>query len=112
MAELSFGCCCLESIRRRFLKDSKVVSNLKLRLSYGEIGNQAIDSYQTMTRLKSKTYSWAGNGFYTWQPDGLANKGLGWEVSKTWNAGVDLGYLIICWEVRWNFIIRVMKICC
>lgn len=74
-----------------FLKDSKVVSNLKLRLSYGEIGNQAIDSYQTMTRLKSKTYSWAGNGFYTWQPDGLANKGLGWEVSKTWNAGVDFG---------------------
>lgn len=74
-----------------FLKDSKVVSNLKLRLSYGEIGNQAIDSYQTMTRLKSKTYSWAGNGFYTWRPDGLANKGLGWEVSKTWNAGVDFG---------------------
>ena len=74
-----------------FLKDSKVVSNLKLRLSYGEIGNQAIDSYQTMTRLKSKTYSWAGNGFYTWQPDGVANKGLGWEVSKTWNAGVDFG---------------------
>ena len=74
-----------------FLKDSKVVSNLKLRLSYGEIGNQAIDSYQTMTRLKSKTYSWAGNGFFTWQPDGLANKGLGWEVSKTWNAGVDFG---------------------
>lgn len=74
-----------------FLKDSKVVSNLKLRLSYGEIGNQAIDSYQTMTRLKSKTYSWAGNGFYTWQPGGLANKGLGWEVSKTWNAGVDFG---------------------
>ena len=29
--------------------------------------------------------------FYTWQPDGLANKGLGWEVSKTWNAGVDFG---------------------
>ena len=74
-----------------FLKDSKVVSNLKLRLSYGEIGNQAIDSYQTMTRLKSKTYSWAGNGFYTWQPDGLANMGLGWEVSKTWNAGVVFG---------------------
>ena len=68
-----------------FLKDSKVVSNLKLRLSYGEIGNQAIDSYQTMTRLKSKTYSWAGNGFYTWQPDGLANKGLGLECrSRFW----------------------------
>ena len=74
-----------------FLEDSKVISNLKLRLSYGQIGNQSIDPYQTMTRLKSKTYSWAGVGFYTWQPDGLANKGLGWEVSKTWNAGIDFG---------------------
>lgn len=75
-----------------FLKDNETLSNLKLRLSYGEIGNQAIDPYQTMTRLKSKTYSWAGSGFYTWQPDGLANKALGWEVSKTWNAGVDFGF--------------------
>lgn len=74
-----------------FLKESPFLSNLKLRVSYGQIGNQAIDPYQTMTRLKSKTYSWAGDGFYTWQPDGLANKALGWEVSKTWNMGVDFG---------------------
>lgn len=74
-----------------FLKDNNVVSNLKLRASYGEIGNQAISPYQTMTRLKSKTYDWyGGNGFYTWQPDGLANKALGWEISKTWNVGLDL----------------------
>jgi len=77
----------------KFLEGNNILSRLKLRLSYGQIGNQAIDSYQTMTRLKSKTYSWAGTGFYTWQPDGLANKSLGWEVSKTWNAGVDFGFL-------------------
>lgn len=77
-----------------FLKDNNVVSNLKLRASYGEIGNQAISPYQTMTRLKSKTYDWyGGNGFYTWQPDGLANKALGWEISKTWNVGLDFGFL-------------------
>lgn len=75
-----------------FLKDNRVVSDLKLRASYGEIGNQSISSYQTLTRLKSKTYSWAGQGFYTWQPDGLANKGLTWEVSKTINAGADFGF--------------------
>lgn len=44
----------MENHRRRFLKDNNVVSNLKLRASYGEIGNQAISPYQTMTRLKSK----------------------------------------------------------
>lgn len=75
-----------------FLKGNQFISNLKLRASYGEIGNQAISSYQTMTRLKSKTYDWyGGKGFYTWQPDGLANKALGWEISKTWNAGLDFG---------------------
>ncbi len=75
----------------QFMVDNNIFSNLKLRLSYGEIGNQAIDPYQTMTRLKYSTYSWDKTGIYTWQPDGLANKSLGWEVSKTWNFGVDFG---------------------
>lgn len=71
-----------------FMRNTQV-DELKLRLSYGEIGNQSISEYQTLTRLKSKSYSWAGAGFYTWQPDGLANTGLTWEVSKSINAGVD-----------------------
>lgn len=77
-----------------FLKNNPVVSTLKLRASYGEIGNQAIGTYETMTTLKSKTYNWyGGNGFYTWQPNGLANKALGWEISKTWNVGLDFGFM-------------------
>jgi len=76
-----------------FLKGSSV-SNLKLRASYGEIGNQAIGLYQTMTKLKSKTYDWYNSGgFYTWQPDGLANKALSWEISKTINVGLDFGFM-------------------
>ena len=43
--------------------------------------------YQTLTTLSQGQYSWAGNGVYTWYPSGIANKKLGWEVSKTWNAG-------------------------
>ncbi len=74
-----------------FLKDNRTISNLKLRASYGEIGNQAIDLYQTMTKLSSDTYSWGGNGFYTWKPSGIANKTLTWEVSKTANIGLDFG---------------------
>lgn len=69
------------------------ISDLKVRVSYGEIGNQAIDPYQTLTSLKSTTYSWGGEGVYAWYPSTLANQNLGWEVSKTVNAGIDFGFL-------------------
>lgn len=76
-----------------FLKGNDKISDLKLRVSYGEIGNQAIDPYQTLTSLSSNTYSWAGAGVYAWYPSTIANQKLGWEVSKTLNAGIDFGFL-------------------
>lgn len=72
-----------------FMKNQSLFSILKLRASYGEVGNQAISSYQTLTTLLQGTYSWGGDGIYTWRPNGIANKSLGWEVSKTTNIGVD-----------------------
>jgi len=71
------------------MKNQDLFSVLKLRASYGEVGNQAISPYQTLTTLTQGAYSWAGDGIYTWQPSGIANANLGWEVSKTWNVGVD-----------------------
>lgn len=76
-----------------FLKNQNLFTVLKLRTSYGEVGNQAISPYQTMTTLTQGTYSWAGDGIYTWRPSGIANTNLGWEVSKTWNAGLDFNIL-------------------
>lgn len=76
-----------------FMKNQSLFTVLKLRGSYGEVGNQAISAYQTLTTLTQGAYSWAGNGIYTWQPSGIANKRLGWEVSKTWNTGLDFNIL-------------------
>lgn len=72
-----------------FMKNQSLFSILKLRASYGEVGNQAISPYQTLTTLSQGTYSWGGEGIYTWRPSEIANKNLGWEVSKTTNIGVD-----------------------
>src|SRR5690606_9923904 len=72
-----------------FMEQQNLFSSLKLRLSYGEVGNQAISPYQTMTTLSQKTYNWGNDGIFTWQPSGIANTRLGWEVSKTWNTGFD-----------------------
>jgi TonB-linked SusC/RagA family outer membrane protein len=76
-----------------FMADQRVLTNLKLRSSYGEVGNQAIDPYQTLTTLSQDTYNWGNDGVFTWRPSGIANKSLGWEVSKTWNVGLDYGFL-------------------
>lgn len=75
------------------MKNQNLFSALKLRISYGEVGNQAISPYQTLTTLTQGAYSWADKGIYTWQPQGIANTNLGWEVSKTWNAGLDFNIL-------------------
>lgn len=75
-----------------FMKNQNLLSSLKFRLSYGEVGNQAISPYQTLTTLSQKTYNWGESGIFTWQPSGIANANLGWEVSKTSNVGVDFGF--------------------
>ncbi len=74
-----------------FLEDSKTISNLKLRASYGVTGNQAIDPYQSLAQYRT-IYSVVGdqtvNAFV---PDQLANPDLKWESSYQTNAGIDIG---------------------
>lgn len=88
---ISFG---WNATQEDFIKDSKfgkVVTTLKPRLSYGVNGNVApLGSYtaqgayaQTTTYLNNKT-------FYQ---STMANRGLYWERSKTFEAGLDLGFL-------------------
>jgi TonB-linked SusC/RagA family outer membrane protein len=74
------------------------VSNLKLRVSYGTSGNQAVSPYQSLSQLASDKQSF-GNGaggeafspiYYTSQ---LPNKNLQWEKTAQLNAGIDIGIL-------------------
>jgi len=88
-----------------FMQNINWLSNLKLRMSYGEVGNQGIDPYQTQTLLESGTYSWGDTGTLTWAPETLANKKLGWEISKTMNFGIDWGF----WNNRVNGSVEVYK---
>ncbi len=68
-----------------FLKDSNVVSNLKVRASYGETGNQAIGPFDSLGAFE------ASNGSLI--RDRFANSDLKWETSFQTNVGVDLGLL-------------------
>ena len=66
------------------------VDVLKLRLSYGKNGNEAISAYSTLPSLASKDYLTAdltsAFGFY---PNKLGNPSLGWETTESINTGLD-----------------------
>lgn len=75
-----------------FMKDVNWISNLKLRLSYGEVGNQAISPYQTLSSLDSYPVLFGSNGLYAYRPSSITNKELGWEKTRTFNLGIDFGF--------------------
>ena len=81
-----------------FLKDNEVISALKLRLSWGQTGQQGVGSgdYPTLaTYYKNNMGSYYQFGGQTIYPiAGLGyNADLKWETTTTWNAGLDFGFL-------------------
>lgn len=75
--------------QENFLVDSNVVNDLKLRASYGEVGNTAIDPYSVQGTLANSVYGWADSSALGFSLSDIPNPALGWEISKTINFGVD-----------------------
>lgn len=76
-----------------FIKNINAFSNLKLRLSYGEVGNDVVPPYSTQANLMSTAYSFGGTGATAQAPQQIANSLLSWEKSKEYNIGLDIGLL-------------------
>lgn len=76
-----------------FLKEVNWLSNLKLRLSYGDVGNQAISPYQSQGLVNSYYMEFgAGSAYVGYLPGSqLPNPNLKWETTSSANVGVDLG---------------------
>lgn len=80
-----------------FLKDSKVLSDLKLRLSYGQTGQQDIlNDYPYMTTFTvsypEARYQFGDVWYYTYRPNGY-DSDIKWETTTTYNVGLDYGFL-------------------
>lgn len=78
----------------KFFGKREWLNSLKLRASYGAVGNSAIDPYQTIAGLSKYDYLFgedASNKFFAYRPSMIPNKDLGWEISRTANFGVDFG---------------------
>lgn len=77
----------------KFLKDSPTLNNLKLRLSYGESGNEAVAAYATLPTLSSADYVNGADGtLFGFYPSKLGDPTLGWESTASFNAGIDFGF--------------------
>jgi TonB-linked SusC/RagA family outer membrane protein len=79
-----------------FLKDSKVLSDLKLRLSYGETGNKdGIGNYDYLSKYYANSPNGqyqVGNEFYNYYTPAAYDPDLRWESTTTYNAGIDYGF--------------------
>ncbi len=72
-----------------FIKDVAAIDQLKLRASWGAIGNQAINPYQTQALLGRTSYAWDNTAAFGYRPNSIGNPDLRWETSTTSNAGLD-----------------------
>ncbi len=77
----------------QFIRDLDFFDNLKLRLSYGQTGNQGIGAYQARLYMIASNYPYAGtlsSGFSEVLWRGALNKNLKWETTDQYNLGLDM----------------------
>ena len=76
-----------------FMADQSLFTELKLRASYGQTGNTAINPYQTAGSLARESYVFGEVSAFGYRPSLISNPNLQWEVSSQINLGVDFGIL-------------------
>ena len=78
--------------KESFLKDSKVIEELKFRVGYGSVGNQSLDPFTTLGVVSNYPYIFGGALVGGALPGTvLPNPNLTWETSTTANVGLDFG---------------------
>ena len=82
----------------KFLKDSRALSALKLRLGWGVTGQQefgenyAAQQYSEISQEPTNQYP-LGDGFYFPVKPHAFNESLKWEETTTYNVGLDFGFI-------------------
>jgi TonB-linked SusC/RagA family outer membrane protein len=84
-----------------FFRDFGVINNLKLKLSWGQNGNQGIGTYATLSTMANAAsggvrYQFTNTGStinYGLYQSALGNANLGWETTEAWNAGFESALL-------------------
>ena len=98
-----------------FLRDSDILSDLKLRLSYGQTGQQDIlNDYPYMTTFTvsypEACYQFGDKWYNTYRPNGY-DSDIKWETTETYNIGLDYGFPITVSMVLWTITNATPRIC-
>ncbi len=82
--------------QEQFMKNQKIISNMKFRAGWGMVGNQGVTPYQTQILYSSNGRlmdNALNNGYITGLGlTGIANPYLKWETTQQYNLGLDLGF--------------------
>ncbi|WP_316816099.1 TonB-dependent receptor [Pedobacter nyackensis] len=82
--------------KESFFKDSKILSDGKLRISYGKTGNNRVSdfAYLSTNRINSGTsYPWNNEYVTSIYPSSLGNSKVKWETTDQYDAGLDVAFL-------------------
>lgn len=77
--------------QEKFMQNFKAVSDLKIRAGYGISGNNRIGDYSSIGLLSSGFYPTGNTLQNTTNPNTMSNVDLGWEKTKQYNLGFELG---------------------
>ncbi len=73
-----------------FMRSITAINNLKLRYTYGVVGNPSISPYQSLTRLTAQQYTFNGQLAPGYYPAAIGNPNLTWESTTQSDVGLDL----------------------
>lgn len=74
-----------------FMRDLTWLNNLKVRASWGKLGNQNIGNYPYQDVLDAVKYNFGGTVFQGFTQTALTNTDIMWETTTSTNVGLDFG---------------------
>jgi TonB-linked SusC/RagA family outer membrane protein len=85
--------------KETFLQDLGWLSDLKIRTSWGELGNQNIGTYPYQPTLDNRSYAFGGSVLPGYSASTLVDPSLTWETTRAFDVGLDLA----AWENKLSF---------
>ena len=94
-----------------FMKRQNVIQDAKVRVSYGLVGSQAIDPYETLGLMRQTGYAFGGTSKYTgfWSGTSVATPDLTWEKTHQFNVGLDFAMLNRSLRFSFDFFKKLTK---
>ncbi|MDR2914293.1 MAG: TonB-dependent receptor [Tannerella sp.] len=76
-----------------FMESISYLDNMKVRASWGQLGNQNIGNYPYQSMLENANYNFGGTMTAGYYSKSMTNDKIKWETTTSTNVGLDFGFL-------------------